>query len=199
MRRAGTTSLLLGACLLAGCGWLGDRARDAADIVHVDAGVGPQIGATVRLTHLLQAGACAEGLRWNRSAEDAWLDAAHLSWNGRQAGIHKRIGWEAGVGPESIGPRWYVRRWSAEYEEEYREQKRTADEIGFSIHVLFVGVEAGVRPAEFVDFLLGWFGLDILRDDRQRESIEDAERWREREERRPRDGGGSESRTPPPD
>ena len=28
-----------------------------------------------------------------------------------------------------------------------------------------VGVRVGFNPVEFVDFLLGWFGLDILNDD----------------------------------
>ncbi|MCZ6691091.1 MAG: hypothetical protein O7H41_15995, partial [Planctomycetota bacterium] len=29
----------------------------------------------------------------------------------------------------------------------------------------FVGVRAGFSPGEFVDFLLGWFGVDIAGDD----------------------------------
>jgi hypothetical protein len=36
--------------------------------------------------------------------------------------------------------------------------------IEVSLHCM-VGVRVGFNPAEFVDFLLGWFGLDILNDD----------------------------------
>lgn len=32
-------------------------------------------------------------------------------------------------------------------------------------NVLFFGIRAGFSPGEFLDFLLGWFGPDIARDD----------------------------------
>ena len=36
----------------------------------------------------------------------------------------------------------------------------------------FVGVTVGFNPAEFADFLLGWFGLDLAGDDREKEGAE---------------------------
>jgi hypothetical protein len=36
-----------------------------------------------------------------------------------------------------------------------------------SVHLGFVCARVGFSPGEFVDFLLGWFGIDIAGDDRE--------------------------------
>lgn len=170
-------SIVVLAAALGGCGYAGDRLNDARDILHIDFSLGPQLGATARVTHIFQAGVSTEGTVIGREEEDWFYDASHIAWNGRWAGIHKRIGHEAGIGPETIEPKWYRRQYTAEYEEEYKDQKRTPDEIGASVAAGIVGGELGVRPAEFFDFLLGWFGQDIMKDDGQRAGHEDKERW----------------------
>lgn len=38
-------------------------------------------------------------------------------------------------------------------------------EIGLSAHVLLLGIDAGFSPAEFLDFLTGWVGIDRQKDD----------------------------------
>jgi hypothetical protein len=44
--------------------------------------------------------------------------------------------------------------------------------ISASVHFFF-GLEVGFNLAEFADFLLGWFGLDICRDDGQDDEKEE--------------------------
>ncbi|MEK7467663.1 MAG: hypothetical protein AAB074_09650 [Planctomycetota bacterium] len=177
--------LALGACLLfTGCGYVRDRVRDAEDLFHFDVSLGPQIGGSIRLTHLLQAGIQFEGAKTGQGPEDAEFETGHIAWNGRWAGIYKRRGWERGIGPESIGPKLYKREYTAEYEEEYRDQPRTADEIGISLAIVVVGFEIGIRPVEMFDFITGFFGVDILKDDGRPEVREDAETWLKEEEKR---------------
>ena len=50
-----------------------------------------------------------------------------------------------------------------------RERLRWANVHAFDVEVnaaAIVGFDLGFSPGEFVDFLLGWFGLDIAGDDR---------------------------------
>lgn len=177
-------ALLCAVLPLAGCGYVRDRVHDAEDLFHFDFSLGPQAGATIRLTHLVQAGIQVEGGRTGEGPEDAEFETSHLAWNGRWAGIYKRRGVEGGIGPESIEPHWYARKYSAEYEQEYRDQPRTPDEFGFSIALGLVGFEVGFRPVELVDFLTGFFGVDILKDDNRPGVTEDTESWvKEREKR----------------
>lgn len=174
--------------LLSGCAWGTDRWRDARDVFHFDASLGPQVGLTFRVTHILQAGAFSEGSLSGEGPEDAWYDTGHVAWNGRWMGIYKRVGWEGGLGPESVAPRWYRSRYDAEYPEEYVRQPRMPDEIGFSVGVLLIGGEVGFRPVELLDFLLGFFGADIKSDDGRRSPFKDAENWIEEQERPPEEG-----------
>ncbi len=184
--RTATRFLGLAAAILltSGCGYVRDRVRDAGDIFHVDLSLGPQVGASIRLTHLVQAGVQVEGFKTGEGPEDTEYETGHLAVNGRWAGIHKRRGHEGGIGPESIGPRLYKRSYTAEYEEEYRDQPRTADEFGFSLAIILVGIEAGFRPVEAFDFITGFFGVDILKDDGRPAVVEDSETWLRDEEKR---------------
>jgi hypothetical protein len=163
--------------LLCACSWLKERGHDFEDVWHLDVSLGPQVGATFRATHLVQAGLQAEGAGADEAPEDRQFDTAHWALAGRWRGLYKRVGAEYGIGPATIGPRWYRQDYRAEYEEEYRPQERTADEFGASFGLLLFGAEAGFRPAELADFLLGWFGADILADDGRAVVAEDAERW----------------------
>jgi len=47
----------------------------------------------------------------------------------------------------------------------YPDGERRRWEIGFTVHCL-VGVNAAIDLFELADFLLGWFGLDIAKDDK---------------------------------
>ncbi|MCE9582681.1 MAG: hypothetical protein K8T20_09330 [Planctomycetes bacterium] len=163
--------------MFSGCGYIRDRARDAGDIFHLDVSLGPQIGGSLRLTHLAQAGLQFEGGKTGEGAEDREFETGHIAINGRWSGIYKRRGSERGIGPESIEPHLYQRAYTAEYEEEYRDQPRTADEFGFSIAFFLVGVEMGFRPVEAIDFITGFFGVDILKDDNRPAVSEDTETW----------------------
>ena len=45
---------------------------------------------------------------------------------------------------------------------------RRPDEVGFSVYALVVGLEAEVRLLEVLDFVLGIFTIDPMKDDRLR-------------------------------
>jgi hypothetical protein len=47
-----------------------------------------------------------------------------------------------------------------------------AFDIEAGISALFVGVRVGFSPGELLDFLLGWFGIDIAGDDTMRPYLE---------------------------
>jgi len=47
----------------------------------------------------------------------------------------------------------------------FGEEDRGFWDIGASLHWLLIGAEAEVRPDEAVDFILGFFGMDIKGDD----------------------------------
>ncbi len=59
--------------------------------------------------------------------------------------------------PSSIwdGPATPARRWARVH----------AFDVSVGVHALLVGASVGFSPGEFLDFLLGWFGLDIAGDD----------------------------------
>lgn len=42
---------------------------------------------------------------------------------------------------------------------------RTIDEVGGTVFAGFFGVDAHHRPVELVDFIFGWFTLDVMSDD----------------------------------
>ena len=55
-----------------------------------------------------------------------------------------------------------------------RKHRVHAFDIQVNVHAVLVGASVGFSPGEFVDFLLGWFGLDIAGDDRPFAPLEPA-------------------------
>ena len=74
--------------------------------------------------------------------------------------------------PVEEPPPYGVHRDVSEYERYQRWSRVHAFDIEVGAFALILGFKAGFSPGEFVDFLLGWFGVDIAGDDRPLEPEE---------------------------
>ncbi len=156
--------------------YVSDRGHDAADILTLTVGHGLG-GAKV------QAGPIAIGAYQNmdwmglRGGEAfAFPDSHHAGWDawfpfpvipldwGNMAGVEM---WDGGmrsfergknIGYLSPYPFWIGGLAERGWRSPYPYQIDAAVGLGITIR-------AGVNPAEFVDFLLGWIGFDIFNDD----------------------------------
>jgi hypothetical protein len=68
-------------------------------------------------------------------------------------------------------------------------------EFGLS---LFFGFDVGFSPGEFLDFLLGWFGIDIANDDTEEGRARRSLRTQGEPEKKKRPEGDPPGREPPP-
>lgn len=169
-RRTTWLALLASAVLAVatpGCTYLGNRGRDAAEIVDLGVSVSakPQFG--------LYLGLCPLPVGLGAGSVD---------------------GWYAGVGGGAVGLLEYHQRgrgrqiWGPETCEEAPKEPGKADSeskpaapacltlgcCGHSggkpkcmhfFHIGWIGLTLNARPLEIPDFLLGWLGLDIMGDD----------------------------------
>jgi len=119
--------------------YLPNRLLDFWDIFRVDVGVGPSLGASLKLSSSLQF-----------SYRRIKPFSLRLGALGRRfpAFVEKRS--EIGIGSDIAADR----------------NRRTGDfEIGAGAELLVLGVYAGVCLDESIDFVLGIFGIDVLEDD----------------------------------
>ena len=69
---------------------------------------------------------------------------------------------EAAQAGENFGASWL---WIEEDSAVKRAARIHVFDIEAGFFVLFAGARAGFSPGEFVDVILGWFGVDIAGDD----------------------------------
>ena len=84
--------------------------------------------------------------------------AQQISWDEPEA----RWLWSQSPDPEEAPWRRRLFRWA----------RLHAFDIEVGATVLIIGARAGFSPGEFLDFLLGWFGVDIAGDDHRLEPRE---------------------------
>ena len=167
--------LLLAVPLMSGCAWLGARGRDAGDIVRVEGSFGVGLQANVNVGELAHL-----GLGSSRRRTAGW--AYGFATSERRVEDHLPLSFVHSLiepGAEALH--------SLELGEKDNPQKHrcaavapcTIEEgsitkpplqfwnLEVGVMALFLGAEVGVNPAEFVDFLLGIFGLDIAGDDEE--------------------------------
>jgi hypothetical protein len=148
-----------------------DRGNDFVDIFGLSFTFGIGVLANVRATQIVQAG----GL---------WFNGSRAGFVGREYGTWSESSIEMGfpgmylrdlqLVPQSgsaklvntaRGQSWFFQFCGEEgvpYDEGY---DRKFWQVGATVHAGVVGVDFSINLAEFLDFLLGWFALDISRDD----------------------------------
>jgi hypothetical protein len=164
-----------------GCGYFRDRARDFGDIIGfgvspMGGGAGVRIGATRLLAVEVMAqkdetfvGRYGRSLRWRESSygvpfsfvwvpalddekrpQRRWYDAFTTS---------RRRTFYADRGVEDRRYTLFIHSGA--------ENERVLDALDVEAGVsLFAGaIEVSIRPGEFLDFLLGWFKIDLAGDD----------------------------------
>jgi hypothetical protein len=119
--------------------YLPNRILDFIDIFRVDAGVGPATGGVIRVTKWGQA-----GMRYFSPA------SLRVGLRGREMPVFLERSSEFGIGPAFV---------------ESKERKTTPVEVGLGIDLFLVGAYAGLSLDSAVDFILGFFGVDISDDD----------------------------------
>ncbi len=127
--------------------YIPNRALDLVDIFRLRAKVGPGISGGIRLTSVASF------------------------YGGKHNTIYVGL-----PGPRAVQKK--PRPWGREKEkgitffgvdatdDSKHEPEHSPSEIGMEVHLLLVGIDAGVDPVEFGDFLAGWIGKDPRGDDR---------------------------------
>lgn len=115
------------------------RIVDFLDIFRVDVGVGPSVGAVMRISKAGQMG--------YRSFNPGSL---RLGLRGREIPVFVETHDEYGIGPAF---------------ENSPDRKVTDGEVGAGVDLFLAGAYVGVSLDEFVDFILGIFTIDPSGDD----------------------------------
>lgn len=159
--------------LLPGCAYLGERGRDLGDIVRLEGAVGVGIQANVAAGELLHLGV-GSSRRWSAgweyglpTCEKRIEDHFPLSyaWSVIEPDVAALHTLKWGEGPENPRHRCPVMAPGALSSGTVRKPAMQFWNLEVGVMALAVGVEAGVNPAELLDFVLGFLGIDIARDD----------------------------------
>lgn len=165
--------VLAAASALSGCSYFGARAHDFGDIVRLEGSIGVGLQANVNAGELLHLGVgssrrTSAGWAYGLSTSERRVeDHFPLSYiasilNPEVAALHSL---KIGEGPELPQHRCPTLAPGAFSSGTVRKPAMQFWNLEAGVMVVAVGVEAGVNPAELVDFLLGLFGLDIAGDD----------------------------------
>ena len=119
--------------------WLPNRIMDFIDIFRVDVGVGPAVGAVIRVSKYGQAG--------YRNMLPASVRVGDF---GRDTPVKVERSNEFGVGPAYVAS---------------KDRKICLGEVGAGADLLIAGVYAGICVDELADFAAGLFFIDLKDDD----------------------------------
>ncbi len=165
-----------------GCSYLSARGRDATDLISLGISSGSGMGVRIGATRLLAAEVMAQ-----KDETFAGVRQRNFRWTESSYGLLFASFRMPTVGDEPPPPRWKF------FDLFTTSRRRTLHpnrpEVEDRRHTLFVfsgahaqravdfldleagasafigGLEVSIRPGELADFILGWFGLDIARDD----------------------------------
>lgn len=186
-RTAARGSLLVLALAASGCCYLQNRFADLLDVASVDVGYGPGVYAEARATDFLVPGLGVHSYleayslhgrysgpvdRWSGFGLPPFMTATtYMPVDGRLVSVvdGDRSGYDLHMEPPwasyamCIPGAWLG---SLDHAPGYSLGKRGLRVADVSVHgQCLVGVRLGFSPGEAVDWLLGWFGLDLSRDD----------------------------------
>ncbi len=146
--------------------YLPDRMLDLLDVVSFDLHFGWGAHANLHLTRALQAGAgmrTVSGIGWHDhrslgaklqgSSELTVLALGGLAWSGELVGTSGVRATSDGIaGLHDPGDRLY-------------QEMRDYYAVGLELTAAILGVEVDLHPVDLADFVVGWGGMDIQRDD----------------------------------
>ncbi len=174
---------LLGLALCTGCTYLKNRGNDFLDVVWADVGYGLGVGVDMQLTAFSQS-----GLGVYRMAKSGLTRREFKTWNefGAALLLGRMVLYDQHPPARPPGEHDGERRGSLIYPtairsllgDEFKAEGRprihivnprapwmNAFDVDIGVALIVIGARVGLSPGEGVDFLLGWFGLDIGEDD----------------------------------
>jgi len=176
-----TVAFVTAAALVQGCAYSTARWRDFTDVLSLGVSAGGGIGARASATRLvaLELGAQKDeklvgwrerNFKWIESSYGlvfaSWrmptLDgepSAEFSFLDRLSTSRRRSYFPARTEIEDARHTLFILSRARGM------RLVTALDVGVGLSAVIAGLEATVSPGELADFLLGWFGLDIGRDD----------------------------------
>jgi hypothetical protein len=185
-QRRSSLALLFALANLAsgGCTYLAARARDLRDVVTFDFGVGFGLGVDGQLTDAFHTGlgggqyfvwqlghpshAASDSALGGLQANLAWLvyrtDGSMLAPD-HQGFLLNFTQWPAWFAEPPHGRDALLRTTSLPLSQHATAPWWNVADIDVGVQLLPVSCRLGARPGELVDFLLGWFGADVLGDD----------------------------------
>jgi len=166
------------------CAYLSARARDLRDVVTFDVGLGFGLGVDGQLTDAIHTGlGGGQYFVWQLG------HPSHLASNSALGGLQANLAWlvyrtdGSMIAADHQGFLLNFTQWPAWFAEPPRSrdplgrttslplsQHPTAPwwnlaDVDVGVQLLPVSCRIGARPGELIDFLLGWFGADLLGDD----------------------------------
>ncbi len=143
-------------------GYLKKRGLDLLDMFSFRITFGPGIRAHARVTKPLQIGLGYMGPNESKTMGSTF-SVYKIGYLKREGGL-----WEEDTVELGIGPFYYYdtrgRRIGGN-KTVFSEDDRRLWDVGAALHLLLAGAEAEVRIDEILDFVTGFFGIDLLDDD----------------------------------
>jgi hypothetical protein len=177
MTRTAVLVLCVGAIALTGCVApnISDRMDDAAEMFRFNIAYGPGLLVNAQVTRCL-----ALGLGSYETRRCGFRNGYGWSWDERRYDMNlivPIVGWEDvtavqsgsmpitavhGDAQDPLAPEEGFCNWT---QLTINDKNRGWFEVSANVHLIWVGLEAGVDVGEIVDWALGWFALDIMGDD----------------------------------
>ena len=157
-----------------GCAYFHDRCKDASEVVEAGVGFALGVEANVRAFKPFQVGLGSYygpwiGLHegrlavWYETRVEMGLPFYYLHE------VYRKDGTLPGIAHPNFGEAAY----SPYMNDLFLFTDRGFFEVGVTMALLVPGVDLSVDLAETTDFLLGWFGVDLLEDDAYVPSLEE--------------------------
>lgn len=173
--------MIFSIAMLAGCKApsMQDRSNDGAQIFRFNVGLGPGLLVNAQVTRVLQLGVGTyesrrygfrdgHGWVWDERRYDMNLIAPIWGWEDVPSVLHGGMPVTPLYGDQydRLPPGEEPGGWGwAEMPLAINDKNRGWFEVAANVHLIFVGVDAGIDFGEMADYVFGWFGLDLAGDD----------------------------------
>ncbi len=156
---------------------LRDRLDDSARIFRLNVGAGPGFLVNAHVSRAVALGFGAyesrrfgfrngHGWVWDERRYDANLLVPIWGWEDVETTYQGSMPVSHLYGdeknPHEPGKEY---RWPVHPAATLQNSNRGWGEISVNVHLIWLGVDAGVDFGQFIDYIVGWFGLDLMGDD----------------------------------